>query len=190
MKRISSLAERIREHTYKWNSDLYEHSYKDHSDEWSALCVAMDTLDDTGIALEYFEGQGLGKDDGEKYLKLYGLLQGIFLQQDSIRQLHRELGGQELTPSPDTGWMKIRELRNVTVGHPINSNGNKSCLISRVTIGKNGFQVIVWNKAKKANEIETTNFNLLYEHYKSGAIIHLESIYKAETIKWPRKRSV
>ena len=66
MKRISSLAERIREHTYKWNSDLYEHSYKDHPDEWSALCVAMDTLDDTGIALEYFEGQGLGKDDGEK----------------------------------------------------------------------------------------------------------------------------
>ncbi|MEP6888376.1 MAG: hypothetical protein ABI945_08645, partial [Nitrospirales bacterium] len=80
-------------------------------------------------------------------------------------------------------------LRNLTAGHPIDSKGSKSFMISRVTIGNNGFQLIVWNKAKKADEIETINFTMLYDQYKSEAILHLESIYKAEVIKWPRKES-
>jgi len=189
MIRVLSLSEKIREHTYKWNSDLYEHHYKELPDEWSMLCIAMDTLDDTGLALEHFERQGLGTGDGEKYLKLYGLLQGIFLQQDSIRHLHKALDARELKPQSDTGWMKIRDLRNLTVGHPIDSSGSKSCMISRVTIANNGFQLIVWNKAKKADEIETINFTVLYDQYKSEAIQHLETIYKAEVIKWPRKES-
>lgn len=47
MKRVSQLSEQIREHTYKWNANIYERHYKNFPDEWTMLCVAMDTLDDT-----------------------------------------------------------------------------------------------------------------------------------------------
>jgi len=79
----------------------------------------MDTLGDSCLAPGYYEASRIGKEDGKKYLKLYGLLQAIFLQQDSIRQLDRVFLGGDLQPDSDSAWKKIKDLCNLTVGHPI-----------------------------------------------------------------------
>ena len=181
MKRILSLEQQIRD--YVNGANLYDRHFKAHLDEWNALCVAMDTLGDSCLALGYYEASGIGKEDSEKYLKLYGLLQAIFLQQDSIRQLNRVFLGSDLQSDSDSAWKKIRDLRNLTVGHPIEKRekaGTKRCFISRVTIRTGGFQLLIWNSDKEQNEFEDVDLQSLYKQYKLEAVKHLESIAQGQ----------
>jgi len=190
MRRISTLEQQIRD--YVNNAKLYERYFENQLDEWEILCVSMDTLGDTCLSLEYYETSGIGNVYGEKYLKLYGLLQAIFLQQDSIRQIYRVFLESKLEHCSDSAWIKIRDLRNLTVGHPIekklikkkHETETKRCFISRVTIHSDGFQLIVWNVEKGKKEFEEVNLKSLYEKYKAEAIENLKSICQAQIIKW------
>ena len=164
MKQISVLAQQIRDCVNRAN--LYDRHFKAHLDEWSALCVATDTLEDSCLALGYYETCGIGEEDGEKYLKLYRLLQAIFLQQDSIRQLHRTLVGTDLQPDSGPAWKTIRDLRNLTVGHPLAKKDKartKRCFVSRSTMHTGGFQLVIWNSDKGQNEFEDVDLEHLYE---------------------------
>jgi len=180
MKQISDLEQRIRD--YVNNANLYENHFKNHLDEWMALCVAMDTLEDSCQALEYYEDSGIGNEIGEKYLKLYGLLQAIFLQQDSICQLYLIFQGECLQLDTDSAWKKIRALRNLTVGHPIERNkaGTKRCFISQVSLSTHDFQLQIWDKNKGQAKSEDVDLKSLYEAYKSEAVKHLEKIHQAQ----------
>ena len=185
MRRISALEHQVRD--FVNNANLYEKYFKSRLDEWNALCVAMDILGDTCVALEYYEDSGMGDTDGEKYLKLYGLLQAIFLQQDSIRQLYRILLGKDLQPDSNSEWDKVRDLRNLTVGHPIakkDKAGTKRCFISRATIRSGSFQLLVWDKEKEQIGFEDVDLESLYEKYKSEAVILLTNIYQAQIQRW------
>lgn len=187
MKQILQLSEKLRAYTYKWNTELYEQLYKNHPDEWNGICAAMDILDDTCLAIEDYESHGIGNSDSEKHLRLYGLLQGVFLQQDSIRYLHKAFVGTSLAPTHDSAWAEIRDLRNLTVGHPIekkNGQGITRCFISRVTIRSDGFQLIVWNKERNVDEIKSVDLRSLHERYKSEAVTFLESICKTLAATW------
>ena len=186
MRRISALEQKIRDYVNNANLlDRYFDSRPD--DEWMALCVSMNTLGDTCQALEYYEDYGIGNDYSEKYLKLYGLLQSIFLQQNSIRQIYQIFLGRKLSPKPDSSWTKIRDHRNLIVGHPIekeHKGETKRCFISRVTIQNNGFQLMIWNKEKEQKEFENVNLKTLYEKYKTDAVEYLNNICKAQITKW------
>jgi hypothetical protein len=93
--------------------------FQSRRDDWNLLCVAMDTLDDTCLALEDYEAAGLGTESGGQYLRLYGMLQAVFLQQDCICNLHKLFRDTAWTPSIDSRWQEIRDLRNLTIGHPV-----------------------------------------------------------------------
>lgn len=73
----------------------------------------------------YFESSGIGQDDGEKYLKLYGLLQAVILQQDSIRELYGIFVGENLISNSNPALENIRQFRNLTAGHPIEKRSQK-----------------------------------------------------------------
>lgn len=70
MLRIEELEQEIRD--FVNDEDLYDLYFEDNLDDWNELCTSMDILGDTCHALYYFEDTGLGKESGEKYLKLYG----------------------------------------------------------------------------------------------------------------------
>jgi len=185
MKRISTFEEKIRDHVNSAN--LYGRHFKSHPDGWHALCVALDTLGDSCLALAHYEASGIGDGYGERYLKLYGLLQAVFLQQDSIRQLYRTFVGTDLQSDSDSAWMRIRELRNLTVGHPIGKRdkaGTKRCFISRVTIRSDAFTLIVWNKDEDEAEFEDVDLKSLHDSYKSEALRYLENVHQAQVRKW------
>ena len=81
---------------------------------------------------------------GENYLRVYGLLQAIFLQQDAIRCLHDQFVGASL--EPQLNWKEIRELRNLSSGHPLEKSdrsGTRRTMISRITIVDQGFQLMI-----------------------------------------------
>jgi len=139
----------------------------------------MDTLGDTCLALETYEASGLGKDCRDQYLRIYGFFQAVFLQQDSISQLYRTFLHSQLQININSAWQQLRDLRNLTVGHPIekkNKRGIERCLISRAMIRNNGLQLIVWEQSRNRDSIENINLAHLYKECKSEAISYLNRI--------------
>ena len=192
MRRISDLEQKIRD--YVNNAKLPDwYLEKRPEDEWMALCVSMNTLGDTCEALEYYEKNGLGNDYSEKYLKLYGLLQAIFLQQNSISQIYQIFLEKKLITNSNSPWKKIRELRHLTVGHPEekkHNNETKRCFIVRVTIQNNGFDLLIWNKKTGKKKSEKIDFKSLYDDYKEDAIKYLDNICKAQIATWGALRQI
>jgi len=176
---IQSLESKIRDYVNSHN--LYKNKYyKDNPDKWNMLCVSMDTLGDTCQALLDFESKGIEGDFGEKYLRLYGFLQAISLQQYAIRYLCesfiqfsprlKSLSERlKKTPFRQKNWDTIRELRNLTVGHPIEMKRDKivkRCIITRVSISSQGFWLVVYNATENKDEFEEINLQELYSGYK------------------------
>jgi len=126
----------------------------------------------------------MSNDDGDKYLKLYGVLQAVFLQQDSIRKLYEIFLNVDFSPEPSSAWARIRNLRNLSTGHPIKSKGDKYCQIARITLGKNGFKILVWDKKERQNVSEDIDLHELLQSYKEEIAFHLETIHKAQIQKW------
>lgn len=94
------------------------HFAKDH-DKWNKFCVAMDNLEDCDLAISFFLSAGPGESVGEQYLRLYGVLQAVFIQQDSINALWNIVFSQDIhRDSLPKYWQKIRRVRN-HVEHPI-----------------------------------------------------------------------
>ena len=185
MERIAGRSEQIREHTYRWKSEISSH-FRAWPNEWNRLCAAMDVLDDTCLALEDYEAHGFGSEDGEKYLRVYGMLQSIYLQQESISHLYRIFTDEALNVAPSSAWSQIRSVRNLAVGHPVEASwGRMHCFISRATINDDGFTIIIWDKEEQKDEIREIALRSLYESYKSEALKHLGTTYEAEVAKWP-----
>ena len=91
-----------------------------------------------------------------KYLALYGLLQALFVQQDAMNTLYKTCLKKEIDFKNDyIELYKIREIRNITIGHPTNK-GNKYYLISQMTMKKNGYFLIEHdvNDKKEGHQIE------------------------------------
>jgi len=168
---------KIRDKVNKLN--LYKKRFKNSSKDWNILCSAMDTVEDTCEACLEFEKKGLGKNNGEKYLRLYGLLQAIYVQQDSIEGLYRIFVKKQLDVRNYQNWRIIRNLRNMTVGHPVCYDyGKESIFLSRVTISNKGFQLLVNKNTSPTNSTDFINVNLLgyYKNYIKEAINILNDI--------------
>ncbi len=99
---------------------LRKKHFGDDNDRWSKFCVAMDSLEDSDLAISDFLAGGLGSSDGERYLRLYGILQAVFIQQDAVRALWEIVMDEGFPEMPvDSPWRTIREIRNHAAGHPI-----------------------------------------------------------------------
>jgi len=90
-----------------------------NTDSFNRLTTSTDILSDTYVALIYFENEGFGKQHGEILLSVYGVLQAIFLQQDTINTIYEIIMKKIPELNENSGWSKIRFIRNLTIGHPI-----------------------------------------------------------------------
>ncbi len=138
-------------------------------DEVTSAQVALDTAEDTMLALSFYAKRGIGHSEGEKYLRLYGFLQAIHLQQDAIEKLHDLFLGTSLQHSPDSGWRRLRNLRNLTVGHPIEHKrggmGVKRSLITRLSLETEGFDYQVWIREIERFAFEKVEIDWLFANY-------------------------
>jgi len=109
---------------------------------WNQLCSSLDVIGDSDLAISAYINSEFGTNDGDKYLRLYGVLQALFLQQDAVTNLCESLGlPNNLTSHPKL--KEIRDIRNDSIGHPTKRGNYQSYhFISRVTITNSGFQLI------------------------------------------------
>ena len=81
------------------------------------MWAAMDIIEDVDSALDAYLDNEFPTDLGERYLRIYGAMQALFLQQDALFDLVKAFHPtKEIRP---TDVLKdVREARNASVGHP------------------------------------------------------------------------
>lgn len=175
------MVETIREIINKNN--FYDNYFKNHRDDWNILCISMDTIDDTESAIIFFQSDNFDNQDlGLKYLKLYGLLQAVFLQQDAIKFLYQTIKNHfdqqsnmlDFTRHKTTDWKKLRDYRNLSVGHPIGCTSfertnTKRAFLSQISISSSGFQLLVWDKDQRSDSFLYVDLSSLLESYVKKA---------------------
>jgi len=104
---------------------------------WDKICSGLDNIEDTQLAIsEYTRLEKFSR------LALYGLLQSLVVQQDSLKSIEESLGIK--VPNLKTSFPKlkeIRDIRNETTGHPtetkLDKNSNfESGTVSYTTIAR------------------------------------------------------
>jgi hypothetical protein len=111
---------------------------------WSQLGIAMYTIEDTELAIESSEKEiKIKNDHGVLYLRTYGLLQALFLQQDAVRHLS-EATDIPFDLSDYPGLKDIRDLRNDSIGHPTKRGGSKPSYhgIIRQSMSPDSFHIL------------------------------------------------
>ena len=116
---IDKLIDEIRDFI---NSPRKQYELLSDSFFWNMLCASMDTIEDSQLAIESYEK--LPSFDGFTggYLYIYGLLQALYLQQNTVNHLSQSLFKKRIDfKNHYPELFKIREMRNDTIGHPTNS---------------------------------------------------------------------
>ncbi len=187
MRRLAEKEQSIR--AFVNDGYLYERYFRDYGDEWNTLAVALDTLGDSCSALIHFEDVGIGNTIDERYLRFYGLFQAIILQQDAIKHLYWLFVGRKLSSPPTSAWMKLRDLRNMVAGHPIDKDGDPAegklrIFVSQRTITSNGFTLLICEQKTGKTRSQQVDFRTSYEAYKIEALAYLSDIENAQIAKW------
>lgn len=104
---------------------------------WDLVWAAMDMVEDTELAINSFEHNGVSSNPGAEYLKVYGLFQAMFMQQDAVRNFAEGFRLPEVNIADDTDAAEVREVRNKYFGHhKYRRNGVTTYHgIARMTVG-------------------------------------------------------
>ena len=150
---------------------------------WDQLWTCLDTVNHTEIAILEFES--LEKD---VFLKApnnltFGLLQNLYVQQDSLNNLSESILGKPIKVWTDKypSFSLIRNIRNITIGHPTKKEGKKSqvreyCVIDQNSLTKDGFSFWVWSSA--GFNQQHVRFSELIEKQREELITELKKILK------------
>ena len=102
-------------------------------EDWAFLCTAMDIIGDTCLAIDNFLRFGLDgptryDEDGERYLRLYGILSATYIQQEAVLKLYQLVN---VPPTLKKGrdmiqQLEIHHLRHKLCSHSLNYNDKNS----------------------------------------------------------------
>ena len=149
---------------------------------WNQLCSSLFVIEDSDLAIDAYPNNEFSKDGGEKYLRLYGLFQALYLQQDAVKHLCESLGlSNNLIANPKL--KEIRDIRNDSIGHPTKRGNYKSYhFISRVTITKTEFQLVSKHENSKTTSRDILIIDLIKEQrkYLSKILKKVIKVLKAE----------
>ncbi|MEN6308288.1 MAG: hypothetical protein ABFD91_11070 [Anaerohalosphaeraceae bacterium] len=109
------------------NQDVKSILNLDTPEDWGFLCASMDIIEDASLAIDNFRKYGLGgptkyEDYGEKYLRLYGLLNACYLQQGAIQKLCKIFS----IKTDQIYTLEIRKLRNKLGAHSTDFDNQSS----------------------------------------------------------------
>ncbi|HSW92048.1 MAG TPA: hypothetical protein VLG09_05365 [Candidatus Saccharimonadales bacterium] len=119
------------------NTPVFIQNIKRHRFNWDLTWAAMDTIEDTELAINSFADSKSKGGRGVEYLRIYGLFQAIFMQQDAVRNLAEGLSLPGLNITTDAEASEVREIRNKYFGHHKYQRKGITTYhgISRMTVG-------------------------------------------------------
>ena len=185
---IGKLRELIYNHFHESEScSEYFFDYT-HSDEYAAYYTAMYLLQDSTEALVLHRAKGFNPNELLAYIEIWGVLQAIIIQQDSIKTLYKILTKNKISISRESHWKKIRDFRNLCGGHPVDKGKpgkHERSFMGRGFGSYDNLLIEVWNEATGKTEFREIKFGILIDNYVSEAIKHLQNIVDILPNKWP-----
>jgi hypothetical protein len=105
------------------NEDIKSSLILNKKEDWEFFCASMKIVGDTCLAIDNFLRYGMDgptkyQDEGEKYLRLYGLLNATYLQQNAMSKLYDINQFFDVKEIKEKIYkLKIREVRNKIGSH-------------------------------------------------------------------------
>ncbi len=146
------LIDRIRDHI---NRTEKQKQLLENRQKWMKITSALDVLEDTSWAVEFYMESAYPENIKGKYLFTYGLLQAIFVQQDAANSIYyvfhnKYIDFRQYYPEV----YRVREMRNDVVGHPTSRDNDKHFIhLMQCSLNKNGFSYLKSDKDQDADEI-------------------------------------
>ena len=179
---IQKLTDRIREYAnHAWRRELL---YQDKA-KWNKMWASMDVIGDTQLAIDFYAALPNFNSNNGGYLYIYGLLQSLFVQQDACLHINNIITGNKIDWKSDYPVIyDIREIRNMSVGHPGN-RGNKSFHhISRISISKDSFEMLTYYSDENSkSELKKISIKKIIDKQNElviGILSSIESYMKSE----------
>jgi hypothetical protein len=165
-------------------------------EDWAFLCTAMDIIGDACLAIDNFLRFGLDgptryNEDGERYLRLYGILSATYIQQQAVLKLYQLVNvPPRLKEGKDMiAALEIRLLRHKLCSHSIDyhdKDSNSRQPYAPIRVGLKGFNCGYMN----FEEIKTHSVDLqkaVNEHLETliemlDRILHkaIKTLYKGQ----------
>lgn len=146
--------------------------------DWHQLWTALDIIDDVDLAIKAYADAAFPSSPGEQYLRVFGIFQALFVQQDALRHF-AEVILPEGPIVPVDVLKDVREARNASVGHPseLRRGGEVSTHgINRSSMGKDGFQLMSYSEKSKVSFQYVPVMELISKQRKEVARILSEVI--------------
>lgn len=141
MSRVSELEEAVRDLV---NDPRRSHTLRRDTEGWLQLCAAMDVIGDVQEAIAAYPSVPDDASIGASYLAVYGVLNGLVIQQDAVEHLCERLGVQfDLRRSEPLS--EVRKIRVAAAGHPTDvRDALRYYGIVRGTLSSRGFELYSW----------------------------------------------
>jgi len=153
--------EKIREIRDLINEPWRHRTFMKNNSNYYKLCSALDVLRDSQhsinsyMQLKDFKGPFEGA-----YLYAYGILQSLYVQSDAILSLEesiqfpKTINKKNYFKEQYPDLMRVRELRNKSIGHPTSRWNNSFHFINQSTLTKKGFGLLNFYSDKKEHDHE------------------------------------
>lgn len=127
--------------------------------KWLKLISALDVLEDTSWAIEYYCDAKYPDEMRGKYLHTYGLLQALFVQEDATMSINNALFDTKIDlKSLYPRAFEVREMRSDVIGHPTSRYNDKYFIyLSQSSMSKLHFQYFKYGTEKQPCEIININ---------------------------------
>jgi hypothetical protein len=185
MERIGEMRSRIYDF-FHGSDECQEYFFDDaHSDEYARYYTSMYLLQDSTEGLLTHMITGFNENPLLAYIEMWGVMQAIIIQQDSISTLYKIIMGSKLTVNDDSKWKEVRVLRNQCAGHPGNQGQRYRSFFGRGGISYTNLQYE--RKDRETSEIEhpRINYQQLINEYAEEAYAFLSEVEEEMRVRWP-----
>jgi len=191
MDKILEVRSRIYDQ-FHGSSAGHEHFFKDnHAEEFAAYYTAMYLIQDTGESIQSHMKRGFSPDPLLAYIEFWGVMQAIFIQQDAIKELYEAVIGSKLQIANVSDWWKLRDVRNLSAGHPAKRDQGVPAT-QRTFMGRNfgnydRIECEHWDaRAPQQPSHPTFNLRKMIEAYDVEGAQTLNVVLGALAAKWPK----
>ncbi len=158
-------------------------------ERYAAYYTSMYLLQDTTESLVAHRSKGFSSDPFEAYIEFWGVMQAIFIQQDSLSELYEAVIGAALDARSLTSWQALRNLRNTCAGHPAKKERPMSSPLSRTFMGRSfgNYSAVTYEQWQSGRGVShpVVDIGALIDSYAAEAESQLALVLHSMRSQWP-----
>lgn len=192
MHRIQDARQKVYDH-FEQNTKCQKNFHAaGNADKYAAYYTSMYLLQDTAESLQAHREKDFSTDPLTAYIELWGVMQALIIQQDSLVELYKIVAEKSPCKSKQNlnAWNRLRDFRNACAGHPVNKRRKCRGKATRTFMGRCGqmYSKIAyeeWDQIKGERQHREIDLGALIDEYETEAESIMSAILQAMLHRWP-----